>query len=97
MPAPTPDEFWQSLVSTRLLDAATTARLRADHAGSEPVGAGDVKAIAAWLVGRGAITRWQAKRLVIGDRGPFLIGDYRLLERHDREGDSLLFTARHEP
>ena len=46
---------------------------------------------------RGAITRWQAKRLLIGDTGPFFVGDYRLLERHEREGDGLLFTARHEP
>jgi serine/threonine-protein kinase len=99
MPAPTLDEFWQSLVSTRLLEPGAAAALRAEHAALPPAAAGDgsVKSIAAWLVERGAITRWQAKRLAIGDRGPFLLGEYRLLERHDRDGDSLLFTARHEP
>ncbi len=99
MPTPTPDELWQLLVRTRLLEPNAAAALRAEHAAAPPTAAGDgsVKAIAGWLMGRGAITRWQAKRLLIGDTGPFFVGDYRLLERHEREGDGLLFTARHEP
>ena len=99
MPAPTPDELWQLLVRTRLLEPAAAAALRAEHAAAPPAAAGDgsAKAIAGWLMSRGAITRWQAKRLLIGDTGPFFVGDYRLLERHDREGDGLLFTARHVP
>lgn len=94
MPAPTPDEFWQSLVSARLLDAETAERLRAE---CPATGVDAAKAAAAWLVDRGILTRWQVRRLAAGDRGPFVLGDYRLLERHDRDGDSLLFTARHEP
>lgn len=99
MPAPTADEFWQLLVRTRLLEPAAMEELRSLHAALPTASAGDgsVKSIAAWLCGRGAITRWQAKRLVIGDLGPFFLGDYRLLERHDRAGDALFFTARHEP
>jgi len=99
MPTPTPDELWQLLVRTRLLEPNAAAALRAEHAAAPPTAAGDgsVKAIAGWLMSRGAITRWQAKRLLIGDTGPFFVGDYRLLERHEREGDGLLFTARHEP
>ncbi len=99
MPAPTPDELWHLLVRTRLLEPNAAAALRAEYAeaSTAAVGAGSAKAIAGWLVSRGAITRWQAKRLLIGDTGPFFVGDYRLLERHEREGDGLLFTARHEP
>ena len=96
MPAPTPDELWQALVRTRLLEPGAAEALRAEHAAAA-AGDGSAKAIAGWLMGRGAITRWQAKRLLIGDAGPFFLGDYRLLERHEREGDALLFTARHEP
>ena len=94
MPVPTPDEFWQSLVTVRLLDAETAGRLRAE---CPAAGVDAAKAAAAWLVDRGSLTRWQAKRLAAGDQGPFVVGDYRLLERHDRDGDSLVFTARHEP
>jgi eukaryotic-like serine/threonine-protein kinase len=98
MPAPTPDELWQLLVRTRLLAPDAVISLRADHAAAVAAGAdGSVKGLAGWLMSRGVITRWQAKRLVIGDTGPFVVGDYRLLERHEREGDGLLFTARHEP
>lgn len=99
MSAPTPDEFWHLLVRTRLFEPGAVEVLRAEYA-ARPAVAGDGSAarpIAAWLHGRGAITRWQARRLAVGDAGPFFLGDYRLLERHDRDGDGLLFTARHEP
>lgn len=93
MPVPTSDEFWQSLVTVRLLDAESARRLRAEC----PVaGVEAVKAAAAWLVDRGILTRWQARRLAAGDRGPFILGDYRLLERHDRDSAGSVFTARHE-
>ena len=95
MPVPTVEEFWSLLVRSRLVDAATAASLRATHAAAG--GAADAKATARWLVQRGVLTRWQAKRLAIGDLGPFFLGDYRLLERHDRPGEGLLFSARHEP
>jgi hypothetical protein len=81
MPVPTPDEFWQSLVTVRLLDAETAGCLRAEC----PVAGVDAaKAAAAWLVDRGSLTRWQAKRLAAGDQGPFVVGDYRLLEQIGR-------------
>jgi eukaryotic-like serine/threonine-protein kinase len=98
MPAPAPDELWQLLVRTRLLAPDAVAPLRAEHAAAVAAGGdGSTKGLAGWLLNRGLITRWQAKRLVIGDTGPFIVGDYRLLERHERDGDGLLFTARHEP
>jgi len=96
---PAPAEFWQLLVRSRLVEPPAAQALHAEHAALPPGAAGDgsAKAIAAWLVGRGVLTRWQAQRLAAGDAGPFYLGDYRLLERHDRAGDGLLFSARHEP
>ena len=91
MPIPSVEEFWNLLAHSRLVDAGAVAALRA----AGPTA--DVKATAEWLVGRGVITRWQAKRLVSGDHGPFFLGDYRLLERRERQGDGLLFSARHDP
>jgi serine/threonine-protein kinase len=95
MPTPSPAEFWSLLVRTRLVDRAAAESL-ARAAASAGVAA-DTRAIADWLVGRGTITRWQRKRLVIGDEGPFFLGDYRLLERLEQGGAALVFTARHEP
>ena len=98
MPTPTGDELWGLLGKSGLVDAGAAATLRREHAADPSrCGGQTAKGIAAWLTERGAITRWQAKRLAIGNLGPFFLGDYRLLERHDREGDALVFTARHEP
>ena len=90
MPNPSVDEFWNLLARSRLVDAGAVAALRAACPGV------DLKATAQWLLDQGVITRWQAKRLVSGDRGPFFLGDYRLLERRERKGDGLLFSARPE-
>ena len=96
MPKPSVAEFWELLVRSRLLDAAAAASARADFAAAAPSDV-DTRTAAAWLVRKGLLTRWQAKRLAAGNLGPFFLGDYRLLERHDRPGDALVFTARHEP
>ena len=95
MPTPSVDEFWNLLARSRLVDAGAVAALRGTWAAAGP--SGDTQATAQWLVDRGVITRWQAKRLAVGDRGPFFLGDYRLLERQERQGDGLLFAARHDP
>lgn len=98
MPTPTVAEFWDLLVRSGLVDAGAVATLCREHA-VDP-GARDRvdgKAIARWLAERGVLTRWQAKRLGIGNLGPFFLGDYRLLERHDGDGSELVFTARHDP
>ncbi len=98
MPTPTVAEFWDLLVRSGLVDAGAVATLCREHA-VDP-GARDRvdgKGIARWLAERGVLTRWQAKRLGIGNLGPFFLGDYRLLERHDGDGSELVFTARHDP
>lgn len=102
MPTPTIDEFWELAVRCRLIEPEAAEVLRREHAAQPEAGgpldaAKTVKGTASWLVSRGVLTRWQAKRLSAGDTGPFFLGDYRLLERHDRDGDGLQFTSRHEP
>ncbi len=99
MPAPTTaTEFWNLVTSARLIDAGAADMLRRQvDAELDAKTASSPKAIAQFLLGRSAITRWQAKRLLGGNAGPYFFGDYRLLERHDRPGESLLFTARHDP
>ncbi len=96
MPVPTAAQVWELLARTRLVPAEAVAALRTEHAAAVGAG-GDGKAIARWLAERGVITPWQAKRLAIGNPGPFFLGDYRLLKRHERDGEELVFTARHEP
>lgn len=91
------DELWRLVVDTGLGDRSAVAALRGRHDAAPGARAHDAKAVAAWLVEQGVLTRWQAKRVAAGDRGPFFCGDYRLLERHDRHGEALEFTARHEP
>jgi serine/threonine-protein kinase len=98
MPIPTVAEFWNLLARSGLVDDGAIAVLRDEHdANPAACGGADAPHVAHWLLGRGVLTRWQAKRLSRGNLGPFFLGDYRLLERHDREGDALVFTGRHEP
>jgi len=90
-----PDELWRLVVATGLCSRRTATMLRAQCGAASATA--DASRVAAWLVDRGILTRWQAKRLAAGDDGPFVVGDYRLLERHDHDGEAVEFTARHEP
>jgi len=98
-PMPSSDDLWKRLIASRLVDAAAVTALQAEYAGLPATAAGDgsAKAIATWLISRGTLTRWQAKRLLSGDAGPFFVGPYRLLERHEFADGGLLFTARRDP
>ena len=97
MPTPSPSQFWELLSGSRLLAPAELHALRQSHAALPNAAADDTKAIASWLVQRGAITLWQARRLVAGKAGPFFVGAYRLLEQRPGEGEVAQFAARHEP
>jgi hypothetical protein len=97
MPSLSAEEFWDLLASTGLVEPAVVTALRQAFAARPGATVSDSRAIAAWLAETGVLTRWQARRLGHGDRGPFVVGDYRLLERHDIAGSSLLFSARHLP
>ena len=92
-----PDELWKLVVETGLCGRRQAAALRAEHDAAPAAAVADAKEVAGWLVEKGVLTRWQAKRVATGDVGPFFCGAYRLLERHEHDGDAFEFTARHEP
>jgi len=106
MPTPSPNQFWTLVAESGLVDADRMAALRAEFeieslspaASPEAV----TEVIAKWLVRRRVLTLWQVRRIVRGDRGPFFIGDYRLLERLEKDAyqgpaKGHLFRARHDP
>jgi hypothetical protein len=103
MPTPAPEEFWKLLAASQLVPVETLDRLRRGYAQAFSDGppAGDdaaaTTALAKWLVQRGVVTKWQGRRLLAGDSGPFFVGDYRLLERLENDGPGRLFRGRHEP
>jgi serine/threonine protein kinase len=106
MPIPTPQQFWTLVAETGLVDRDRLEALQSEFEmeSLSPAATPDAltEAIAKWLVRRKVISVWQARRLVRGDRGPFFIGDYRLLERLEKDsyqggGKGYLFRARHEP
>lgn len=82
--------FWQLVAESRLVAAGDLERLR------RACPADDTVAAAQWLVGKGALSTWQARRLARGDEGPFFIGTYRLMTRIDADGPGLLFRVREE-
>ena len=103
---PAPNQFWTLVAESGLVDADRLAALRAEFEieslspAATPEAVTEV--IAKWLVRRKVLTRWQVRRIIRGDRGPFFIGDYRLLERLEKDAyqgraKGHLFRARHEP
>ena len=103
MPTPAPEDFWKLVAASRLVAADVLASMRREHgremAGQPAVASDDAAsaAIAKWLVQRGVLTKWQGRRLLHGDSGPFFVGDYRLMERLENDGPGRLFRCRHEP
>ena len=91
------------MAASRLAAADVLASLRREHAretaGQPPAASDDAAsaAIAKWLIQRGVLTKWQGRRLINGDSGPFFVGDYRLMERLENDGPGRLFRGRHEP
>lgn len=97
MRPPSSSQLWDLLAQSRLLAAAQLQALRQSHASLPNAAADDAKAVARWLVQRGEITIWQARRLLAGKTAPFFVGDYRLLDQRPGDGEAGLFTARHGP
>ena len=99
MPTPSPEEFWKLLIASRLVEPAMVEDLRRAYDREQPAAGGDAAtaAIAKWLVQRGVVSKWQGRRLLGGDSGPFFVGDYRLMDRLENEGTGRLFRCRHEP
>lgn len=97
---PSTQEFWRLAQRARLFTAEDAARLQQEFARHKPdaaeaSSAADATALAQWLVTIGQMTRYQAKTLLAGRPGPFLLGDFVLREAI-REGRLAgLARARH--
>lgn len=90
MNVPNLDTFWKLVTESRLVAADELEQLRRASTATDTVAA------AKWLVSRGALSTWQARRLARGDQGPFFMGTFRLMTRVDAEGPGLLFRARED-
>lgn len=101
MATPSPDQFWTLLIESKLAETFSLDKLRREFEGLPfPPGVSAASAtelVARWLVKRNVISEWQAKRLLRGEKGPFFLGDYRLLDRFDTGRGGTVFRARHEP
>jgi hypothetical protein len=95
--------FWSRLEASRLLESARIADLRREFesrgrtGGPESIAAATARDLAEWLHQRKHLTSWQARRLLRGEKGPFVIGDYHLLERLENPSRTMLMRARHAP
>lgn len=72
-------------------------RLRAliDEFRSAGGAADNAKALAEFLVGKSAITKWQAEKLLLGKHRGYILGKYRLLSLIGKGGMSSVFLAEH--
>jgi hypothetical protein len=89
-------EFWKLASDSSALPAAHCQQLAADfhrHSG----GQGDATTVADWLVSRQVLSRYQAKVLLARRPGPFVYGDYKVLDRFDAGRLKGLFRAEHMP
>jgi len=101
MPPLSPDVFWAAVAASRLIADEQLPQIRAaceadTKAADESVDKQTALA-AQWLVRRGALTLWQAKRLTRGGGGSFFIGDYRLLDKHEPLFGGVVYRAVHGP
>ena len=90
------DEFWGILQSSQLVSADRIAQLRSEFAG---FGGSSTRAnantIAEWLVSSSEIQLFHCKALLEGNSGPFLFGDYLLLNRVSQPPMNGWFRAQH--
>jgi serine/threonine protein kinase len=82
------ENFLQLLEASRLLDERRMHKTRL-RAARKP----DPAALAARLVDRGHLTRWQSRMLLAGKNGPFFLKQYRLLKPLGQGGMGSVFKA----
>ena len=93
---PTLAEFWKLVAQSGLFTAEQCRELHTRC--SQEVAASSenaTKSLAKWLIERKYLTIYQAQVLIAGRPGPFLYGNYKLLERIDEGGLKGCFRAVH--
>lgn len=91
-------DFWKLASESRLLSADECQRLStAYQQAARPGTNGGAAALADWLVSQRKLTRYQAKILLARRAGPFVFGDYRVVDRVEGGRLAGLFRAVHIP
>jgi serine/threonine protein kinase len=93
MPVST-DEFWKLTVASGLLSPEGCQALRNEFASLKgATGQANAASLAQWLLAGGKLTRYQASVLLSGRPGPFVFGDFVIVERIEAGRLSRLFRA----
>jgi serine/threonine protein kinase len=91
-------EFWQLVVASGLHDAESCRRLADGFAKARESGAIDrAVSLPEWMLNSGEMSRYQARILLAGKPGPFVYGDYLVVDRLEIPGLTGLFRAVHRP
>jgi eukaryotic-like serine/threonine-protein kinase len=93
---PTIPEFWKLVAQSELYtsDQCRDLHVRFNQEAT-PAPASGVKLLAKWLIERKYLTLYQAQVLLAGRPGPFLYGDFKLLERLEEGALAGCFRAVH--
>lgn len=91
-------EFWQLVVASGLHDAEGCRRLADGFVKARESGAIDrTVSLPEWMLNSGEMSRYQARILLAGKPGPFVYGDYLVVDRLEIPGLTGLFRAVHRP
>ena len=87
-------EFWQLVVASGLHDEENCRRLADAFAKARETGATPrTTSLPEWMLSTGEMSRYQARILLAGKPGPFLYGDYLVVDRLEIAGLSGLFRG----
>ena len=91
------NDFWKLTVASGLLSADDCRQLRAQFANVKGTAAqANAATLAEWLVAGGVLTRYQASVLAARWPGPFVFGDFVILERIERGRLARCFKAQYK-
>jgi serine/threonine protein kinase len=91
------NDFWKLTVASGLLLADECRQLQAQFSGITGTATqANTATLAQWLVAGGVLTRYQASVLAAGRPGPFVFGDFVILERIERGRLARCFKAQYK-
>ena len=91
-PVPT---FWKLAIDSQLFTPAECKKLGEKFTLKK--GSDDVGVLTAWLISRGALSRYQGEVLLAGRAGPFVYGDYKIYDRVESKRFARMFCPQHVP